>query len=386
MISKFSTVYAGHVDLGDMGQMATPANERRYSNEQLASVFDKTEAIARCMDEHEYSILWLAEHHFQHEGYECIPNIMMVAVHLAHLTTRLRIGCGFNITPMWHPLRLAEDFATADILTGGRVVFGVGRGYHSREVETFGSPMLDAEANRELFEEQIDVLMKAFHSERFTHQGKHYTLPPAVPYRGYELRDLTLVPRPLRQPVECWQPVVSASARGLDFMMKHRIKGLIGGGAATMAEKSIHAYQEAAERAGVNYKLGEGLSLGIFFHIAESRERAVREITPWYEEHVKMFGPLGFVPGLTPAQNAASMGRGGWGAAGVPTVEDYMKVGAWFAGTPEQFVAHLRSLEAKYPGLEYVHVSNSMGTPQRVMLEQLAWFAKEVMPHFPARD
>jgi alkanesulfonate monooxygenase SsuD/methylene tetrahydromethanopterin reductase-like flavin-dependent oxidoreductase (luciferase family) len=385
MITKFSTVYAGHVDLPDMGQMATPANERRYSNAQLASVFDKTQAIARCMDEHEYAILWLAEHHFQHEGYECIPNILMVAVHLAHLTTRLRIGCGFNITPMWHPLRLAEDFATADILTGGRVVFGVGRGYHTREVETFGSPMLDAEANRELFEEQVDVLMTAFHSERFAHQGKHYTLPPAVPYRGYELRELTLVPRPLRQPVECWQPVVSASARGLDFMMKHRIKGLIGGGAATMAERSIHAYQEAAHRAGLDYKLGEGLSLGIFFHIADSRERAVREITPWYEEHVKMFGPLGFVPGLTPEQNAAAMGRGGWGAAGVPTVQDYMKVGAWFAGTPEEFVAHLSSLEQKYPGLEYVHVSNSMGTPQSVMLEQLAWFAKEVKPHFANR-
>jgi alkanesulfonate monooxygenase SsuD/methylene tetrahydromethanopterin reductase-like flavin-dependent oxidoreductase (luciferase family) len=386
MISKFSTVYAGHVDLGDMGQMSTPANERRYSNEHLASVFDKTEAIARCMDEHGYNILWLAEHHFQHEGYECIPNILMEAVHLAHLTTRLSIGCGFNITPMWHPLRLAEDFATADILTRGRVVFGVGRGYHTREVETFGSPMLDAEANRELFEEQVNVLMKAFHSERFSHQGRHYTLPPAVPYRGYELRDLTLVPRPLRQPVECWQPVVSASARGLDFMMKHRIKGLIGGGAATMAERSIHAYQEAAERAGLHYKLGEGLSLGIFFHLAESRERAVREITPWYEEHVKMFGPLGFVPGLTPEQNTAAMGRGGWGAAGVPTVGDYMKVGAWFAGTPEEFVAHLRSLEQKYPGLEYVHVSNSMGTPQNVMLEQLAWFAKEVKPQFPPRS
>jgi alkanesulfonate monooxygenase SsuD/methylene tetrahydromethanopterin reductase-like flavin-dependent oxidoreductase (luciferase family) len=385
MISKFSTVYAGHVDLGDMGQMATPANERRYSNEQLASVFDKTEAIARCMDEHDYSILWLAEHHFQHEGYECIPNIMMVAVHLAHVTTRLRIGCGFNITPMWHPLRLAEDFATADILTGGRVVFGVGRGYHSREVETFGSPMLDAEANRVLFEEQVDILMKSFHSERFTHRGQHYTLPPAVPYRGYELRDLTLVPRPLRQPVECWQPVVSASARGLDFMMKHRIKGLIGGGAATMAERSIHAYQEASERAGLGYKLGEGLSLGIFFHLAESRERAVREITPWYEEHVKMFGPLGFVPGMTAEQNLAAMKRGGWGAAGVPAVEDYTKVGAWFAGTPEEFVAHLRSLEQKYPGLEYIHVSNSMGTPQSVMLEQLAWFAKEVKPHFANR-
>jgi alkanesulfonate monooxygenase SsuD/methylene tetrahydromethanopterin reductase-like flavin-dependent oxidoreductase (luciferase family) len=385
MISKFSTVYAGHVDLGDMGQAATPANERRYSNAHLASVFDKTEAIARCMDEHGYHILWLAEHHFQHEGYECIPNILMEAVHLAHVTSRLRIGCGFNIAPMWHPLRLAEDFATADILTGGRTVFGVGRGYHTREVETFGSPMLDAEANRLLFEEQVDIIMKAFHSEKFSHQGKHYTLPPAVPYRGYQLRELTLVPRPLRQPVECWQPVVSASARGLDFMMKHRIKGLIGGGAATMAERSIHAYQEAAERAGVDYKLGEGLSLGIFFHIAESRERAVREITPWYEEHVKMFGPLGFVPGLTPEQNAAAMGRGGWGAAGVPTVEHYQKVGAWFAGPPEEFVAHLKSLEQRFPGLEYVHVSNSMGTPQSVLLEQLAWFAKEVKPYFTPR-
>src|SRR3989441_733773 len=384
MITKFSTVYAGHVDLGDLGQLATPANERRYPNEHLASVFEKTEAIARCMDEHGYHILWLAEHHFQHEGYECIPNILMTAVHLAHLTSRLRIGCGFNITPMWHPLRLAEDFATADILTGGRTVFGVGRGYHTREVETFGSPMLDAEANRELFEEQVEILMKAFNSETFAHQGKHYTLPPAVPYRGYGLRELTLVPRPLRQPVECWQPVVSAGARGLDYMMKHRIKGLIGGGAATMAEKSIYAFKDAAERAGLDYKLGEGLSLGIFYHLADSRERAVREITPWYEEHVKMFGPLGFVPGITPAQLETSTRRGGWDAGGVPTLQHYMKAGAWFAGPPEELVAYLRSLEEKYPGLEYVHLSNSMGTPKAAMLEQIAWLGKKGQPRFTA--
>ena len=98
-----------------------------------------------------------------------------------------------------------------------------------------------------------------------------------------------------------------------------------------------------------------------------------------------MFGPLGFVPGITPSQLEASTKRGGWGAAGVPTVEDYMKVGAWFAGTPDELIAYLRSLEDRFPGLEYVHVSNSMGTPQSVMLEQLAWFAKEVKPHFTPR-
>jgi len=382
MITKFATVYAGHVDLPDMGQMATPANERRYSNEVLSTVFQKTEDVARVMDECGYDAIWLAEHHFQHEGYECLPNILMLAVHLAHVTPRIRIGCGFNIAPMWHPLRLAEDFATADILTRGRTIFGVGRGYHSREVETFGAPILDQEANRELFEEQVEIILKSFDQESFSHQGKHYTLPPAVPYRGYELREITLVPRPIHRPVECWQPIVSAKPRALDFMVRHRIKGVIGGGAATMAEGPVHGYREAAARAGRDLALGEDLCLGIFFHLAETREKAIREITPYYEEHVKMFAPLGFVPGITPAQMEAASRRGGWGAAGVPTVEDYTKTGSWFAGPPEDLVAYLKDLESRFPGLQHVNMSISMGTPKPVMLEQLRWLAKEVMPQF----
>src|SRR5580692_6679011 len=132
MITKFATVYAGHVDIPDRGQNATPANERRFSNEHLAGVFSKAEAIARLMDETGWDTLWMAEHHFQPEGYEVLPNLLMAAVHLCHLTKTLKLGCGFNITPMWHPLRLAEDFACADIMTKGRTVFGVGRGYHTR--------------------------------------------------------------------------------------------------------------------------------------------------------------------------------------------------------------------------------------------------------------
>ena len=382
MISKFVTVYPGHIDLPDMGQDTTPANERRYSNEELAGVFEKTEAVARQMDALGYDTLWLAEHHFQHEGYECIPNILMLAVHLAHATKRLRIGCGFNITPMWHPLRLAEDFAVADILTKGRTVFGVGRGYHTREVETFGAPMLDQEANRELFEEQVEIIFKAFNQEAFSHQGKHYTLPPAVPYRGYELKELTLVPRPVNRPVECWQPVVSASARGLDFMVRHGIKGAVGGGAATMAEGPIQAYRDAAARAGKNLALGENLTVGIFFHLANTREQAIGEMTPYYEEHVKMFAPLGFVPGVTPQQVAAAARRGDWDAGGVPKLDHYMKLGSWFAGTPEQLIEHLKKLEARYPGMQHINLSTSMGTPKAVMLEQFQRVAEEVMPAF----
>jgi len=382
MISKFVTVYPGHVDLPDMGQDATPANDRRYPNEHLASVFEKTEAIAKTMDACGWDTLWLAEHHFQHEGYEVLPNILMMAVHLAQVTKRLKIGCGFNITPMWHPLRLAEDFAVADILTQGRTVFGVGRGYHTREVETFGAPMLDQNANRELFEEQVEVIFKAFNNESFAHKGQHYTLPPSVPYRSYELKELTLVPRPVHRPVECWQPIVSANPRGLDFMVKHGIKGVVGGGAATMAEGPIHAYRDAAARAGQQLQLGENLTVGIFFHLAKTREQAIREMTPWYEEYVKMFAPLGFVPGLTPVQVEAVARRGGWAAADVPTLEHFMRIGSWYAGTADGLIEHLKKIETRFPGMQHISLSTSLCTPKTVMLEQFQWVAEEVMPAF----
>jgi alkanesulfonate monooxygenase SsuD/methylene tetrahydromethanopterin reductase-like flavin-dependent oxidoreductase (luciferase family) len=386
MISKFGTVYAGYVDLPDMGQDATPANDRRYPNEHLATVFEKTEAIAKRMDALGWDTLWLAEHHFQHEGYEVLPNILMLAVYLAQVTKRLKIGCGFNITPMWHPLRLAEDFAVADILTHGRTIFGVGRGYHTREVETFGSPMLDQNANRELFEEQVEIIFKAFNNESFSHEGKHYTLPPRVLYRGYELKEITLVPRPVHRPVECWQPIVSANPRGLDFMIRHGIKGLVGGGAAILEEGPIQAYRAAAARAGRRLELGEDITIGISFHLAKTREQAIREVTPYFEEHMKMFAPLGFVPGLTAAQIAAVARRGSWAGAGVPTVEHYIRLGSWFAGTPEQLVDLLKSIEARYPGLQNVNLSPSMGTPKSVMLEQFQWVAEAVMPAFRSRD
>src|SRR6266513_6512648 len=248
MITRFGSLFAGHVDLDDHGLDATPVNARWLSNDRLLGVFDKATRIATLMDRRGYDVFWLAEHHFQREGYEVIPNILMLAVHLAHLTERIKFGCAFNIAPMWHPLRLAEDYAVADYLTKGRVVFGVGRGYHTREVETFGAPMLNQEANRELFEEQVEIIFKAFRKESFSHQGKHYTLPPEVPYRGYQLKELTLVPRPVHQPVEVWQPIVSGSARSLDFMARHGIKGVISATAEQVVERWAHDYQEAMRR------------------------------------------------------------------------------------------------------------------------------------------
>jgi alkanesulfonate monooxygenase SsuD/methylene tetrahydromethanopterin reductase-like flavin-dependent oxidoreductase (luciferase family) len=387
MITRFGSLFAGHVDFDDLGLDATPVNDRWLSEERRNTVYDKALAIAQTLDRMGFDTFWLAEHHFQREGYECLPNILLLAVHLAHLTERIKFGCAFNVVPTWHPLRLAEDYATADILTGGRVIFGVGRGYHTREVEVFGAPMLDADANRDLFEEQVEVILKAFHERAFAHHGQHYTLPPRVPYRGYELADVTLVPRPVNQPVECWQPIVSVNPRGLDFMARHGIKGMIGGGAAAGGanEKTIAAWRETLARHGRETLPGGDLCIGFNFHIADSEEQAIREATPFFEENMKMFAPLGFVRGITAEQVAAIADPARARQTLLPTLRDAVNAGAWLCGPPELITAKLMEIQQKYPGLEQVHVGQVIGTPQRVIVEQLERFAQTVMPAFKAQ-
>ncbi len=384
MINRFGSLFAGHIDLDDMGFDATPANDRFYSNERLATVFDKTDTIATTMDKKGYDTFWMAEHHFQREGYECIPNLLMEAIHLCHITDNIKIGCGFNIAPMWHPLRLAEDFATADILTGGRTIFGVGRGYHTREVEVFDAPMLDADANRDLFEEQVDIIFKSFNNESFSHQGKHYTIPPRVPYRGYELEEITLVPRPVNLPVECWQPVVSAGERGLRFMAKHGIKGMIGGGAAAggAQQSVVEAWQKIQAEHGREMELGGDLIISFSVYLAASPEQAIRETRSFFEENMKMFAPLGFVRGLTDDQIEALGDPDRVYTANLPTLEQAVEGGSWLIGTPEMVAEQVSEIQNLYPGLQEINVGLPVGTPQSVIIEQLEQFAEEVMPEF----
>ena len=387
MITKFGTLFAGHVDLPEVGYDAPPVNSHWLSNEHLATVYAKTEAIAKFMDRTGYDTLWLAEHHFQREGYECISNIMMLAVHLAHLTEKLKIGSAFNIPPMWHPLRLAEDYSTADILTNGRIIFGIGRGYHTREVEVFGAPLLDKDANRELFEEQIEVIFKAFNEPSFSHHGKYYDIPPRVPYRGYELEDITLVPRPLKLPVECWQPIVSASDRGLNLMAKYGIKGMIGGGAAAggAADKVVDAWQRVQANHGRELHRGGGLNVGFTCYIADTEEQAIKEATKYFEENVKMFAPLGFVGGLTEEQVAATADPLRIKSAGLPTLKDAIKAGSWLCGPPELIIEKLMDVQKRLPGLEQITLNNTIGMPENAILEQLDRFAADVMPTFKSQ-
>jgi alkanesulfonate monooxygenase SsuD/methylene tetrahydromethanopterin reductase-like flavin-dependent oxidoreductase (luciferase family) len=377
VITKFSVLYVGQIELDNIGKNGTPADERRYPNERFAEVYFTARDIARTMDDLGFYCLWTAEHHFQREGYEVVPNLILFSTWLATQTRRLKFGCAFNILPMWHPIRLAEDYAMADIMTDGRVIFGVGRGYHTREVETFGAPMLDNAANKELFEEQMEVLLKCFNEESWTHRGKHYDLPPTVPYRGYELRDLTCVPRPIHRPVEIWQPI--ASGKTLEYIASRGIKGMVTLNGERLVDQIFRAYREAAGRAGRRLELGQDLCWGVGLYLADSREEAIRRLEPAHDERYKWFAPFGFV------RYADDEGRP-WGTPGaparVPTLREGIAQKAWLVGTAAQAIEMIKEFEARYPGLDQVMLHWTEGLTPREFTEQLHRFAREVMPAF----
>jgi alkanesulfonate monooxygenase SsuD/methylene tetrahydromethanopterin reductase-like flavin-dependent oxidoreductase (luciferase family) len=278
---------------------------------------------------------------------------------------------------MWHPLRLAEDYAVADILTGGRVIMGIGRGYHTREVESFGAPLLDGAANLELFEEQFELLWKALHEESFSHRGKHYTVPPPVKYRGYDLTEVTLVPRPVHRPVEIWQPI--ASGKTIDFLARHNIKGMVTLNGERITDQVFHAYRDACARHGREKRLGEDLCLGLGFYMAETKAEATRRVEPAHDERYKWFAPFGFV------RYADEHGRP-WGTPGaparVPTIQEGVAQRAWMVGAPADCIALIREYEARYPGLDQIMLHWPEGVPPREFAEQLRWFARDVMPAF----
>ena len=110
----------------------------------------------------------------------------------------MKIGTAVTVLPLCHPLRLAEEIATIDQLADGRLIFGVGRSGFAHTYRTYG---VDYAESRERFAETLEIVKGCFAEERFSHKGRFYTIPPEIPYRGYTLKEITLVPRPQRLPV-----------------------------------------------------------------------------------------------------------------------------------------------------------------------------------------
>lgn len=176
----------------------------------LNSVFDTAQERFAIMDQAGYDAVWLAEHHFS--GFSVCPSVHMMGTMAAARTKRLRIGTAVSLAPFYNPLRLAEEVALLDVLSGGRVNWGAGRGFERSEFAAFGIP---GEESAPRFHETVEIVLKAWTQQRLTHEGRFYR------YDGVEV-----LPKPLQQPhPPVWMAASSlpaiewAAAKGYDILM-----------------------------------------------------------------------------------------------------------------------------------------------------------------------
>ncbi len=239
-----------------------------------------------------FQSFWLTEHHFQPEGAEMSPNPLMTQMAIATHTKKIRLGQCANIVVWHHPVRLAEQVALLDVISGGRVECGVGRGYQPRENETLGRPygstIQDQERNRKAFEEVIAVMKKCWTEDSFSHHGENFSVPPTytkwnhkqtLAYFGMEkagralddvvaigepdmysagnpvqattttLKELQVFPQPVQKPhPQLWEPVTSS--RSIKWAAEKGLNGVMIVEPNDRLRKNIDIYYEAAEKAG----------------------------------------------------------------------------------------------------------------------------------------
>src|ERR1700757_1161981 len=149
--------------------------------EAFATSFDEIDAAERWG----LDAMWLAEIHVNPERSVCSAPLTLAGA-IAARTKHMKVGTGVQVLPLCHPVRLAEEAATVDQISQGRLDFGVGRSGFPRAYAGYGVAYAES---RERFQESLEVILKAWTQERFTHTGKYFTF-----------NDLNVVPRPYQKP------------------------------------------------------------------------------------------------------------------------------------------------------------------------------------------
>jgi alkanesulfonate monooxygenase SsuD/methylene tetrahydromethanopterin reductase-like flavin-dependent oxidoreductase (luciferase family) len=162
--------------------------------------------LMRAADELGFHRCWMREHHFTDYGF--LPNTMVMAAHAAAVTERVRLATAVITLPLHHPIRVAEDVALVDVLSGGRVDVGIGRGYQSIEFDTFGIPLDEA---RRRTDEAIDI-MRALWRGRSTSWDSDF----------WQFDDVRLQPGPLQHP----HPPLYYASVSTDSITHYAAKGI----------------------------------------------------------------------------------------------------------------------------------------------------------------
>jgi alkanesulfonate monooxygenase SsuD/methylene tetrahydromethanopterin reductase-like flavin-dependent oxidoreductase (luciferase family) len=311
-------------------------------------------------------VVWLAELHFLPER-SVVSAPLIVATAIAARTRRLKVGIAVQVLPLCHPLRLAEEVATLDHISGGRLIFGVGRSGFPRTYEAYGVPYAES---RERFAEVLEVLQRSWRQERFSFEGDFYTF-----------RNITLVPRPLQTPYPPLRIAATSpdtypaiGAMGLPIFVAVRL------GTIEELGPNIAAYREAYRAAG---HAGEGqVYLRVPIYVGETEAAARDEPEASIMQFYRTLGQQ-IEDSATRAGARAIEQRAERGQALQTVTYDAALRDKVIVGTPKAVAARLQDLKAKL-GLDGVLAELNCGgliADDKVM-RSLQLLCEEVAPRF----
>jgi len=323
--------------------------ERPFSKSEPQVIAEHLDQM-RLADELGFDAVWLTEHHFSSVPY--VPDVLgeygisaspfALACAVSQITRRVRIGTAVKVLALEHPLRTAEDAALADLLSLGRLEFGVGFGYRKYEFEGLGIPI---EEKNERFKEALEVIIGAWTNEEFSYAGRFYQIPR-----------LSLIPKPYQRP---HPPVWIASRLGtkeiIEFTVKNRYQ-LLSAWAPPSELRATHDMFQAAMaeqgKANIPFDLPciRHVFVGETDQVAQQDGEAAVE---YYMKSTALFRPIG-------AHERGQM----------------------IFGSPDTCATKIEQLH-RAAGVNYILCwMNFGGMPQERVSRSMRLFAHQVLPRF----
>jgi alkanesulfonate monooxygenase SsuD/methylene tetrahydromethanopterin reductase-like flavin-dependent oxidoreductase (luciferase family) len=340
----------------------------RFDGQSFREVYDYHLQLIDLAEELGFDGVRLAEHHFR--DYGVVPNLFTLLAHAAARTTRIRLGTGIVVLPLHHPVHVAEEAALVDVLSGGRLDLGVGRGYQSFEFEGFGIDLAEA---RDRFNEALEVVLGLWTSAAFRHEGKFYRTGTEV----------SLTPRPLQDP----HPPVHVAAVSPETVTMYAERGLpILADPAAPFRKVVRAaetWRETARRAGHDGSAELVVARSVYVAPTVARARADQARFEAAFDRSRIFNE----------KSAPIDPKTGRAAQGFEYYQDrYLKGGTlsndfrWeqleVIGDPERVIEQITVLrEAGFANL-LCDFGSTREMPLAEMKRVMRFFAAEVMPAF----
>jgi alkanesulfonate monooxygenase SsuD/methylene tetrahydromethanopterin reductase-like flavin-dependent oxidoreductase (luciferase family) len=307
-----------------------------------------------------YDTIWTTEHHFAEDGWS--PSLLPILAGIATRTTRIRLGTFIIVLPFHHPVRVAEDAATVDILSNGRLDLGVGQGYWLSEFASFG---ISRKQRVSRLTEGLNIIQKCFTEDSFSYAGKYW-----------QLERIELSPKPVQQP----GPPIWVAAMAENSVRRAARMGyhLAGSGGADLQQ----FYDDELVKLGRRVEDHHIAQLRAVY-IAETREQA------WDDCEKHLHYMMSLYDKRYKEADDMEWGSAVMSAPAIPPIGElrHAKGISFFnapliVGTPEDAIAELQRYTAE---TRCTHLSLWMqmaGMPTEMARKSMALFAKEVMPHF----